>query len=328
MVFSDLALLPIQVGSLLGTFATASVTVCVLFSVSVVRIALRQLRLLLGLLPSSPTKTATATTRWYRAAVHHARTKPVDHRFSYDVRVAVVDLDNPPAYYDAGANDTMTADRARGLAGTDGPVWLLTDPSVGGYVQNPISLYYCYDKSDVLVTCIAEVTNTPWGDRVTFSFDPTDPSGASLPKVLHVSPLMDMKNVWTLKTKDPRKSDRLYLRVSVDHAELGKYFDAVIEGRVDRDSPYERNETANLAVLLKYGFQPQRVALWIYWHAVCLLWKGVPFYGPPGLAACQRQSRSRESGGRGGRGGGGGCAAFKIGWRPAQSWVWRERPSE
>jgi hypothetical protein len=29
----------------------------------------------------------------------------------------------------------------------------------------------------------------------------------------------------------------------------------------------------------RYGFQPHRVALWIYWHAVLLLWKGVPFYG-------------------------------------------------
>jgi DUF1365 family protein len=29
----------------------------------------------------------------------------------------------------------------------------------------------------------------------------------------------------------------------------------------------------------RFGFQPQRVALWIYWHAVVLLWKGVPFFG-------------------------------------------------
>ncbi len=28
----------------------------------------------------------------------------------------------------------------------------------------------------------------------------------------------------------------------------------------------------------RYGFQPQRVAVWIYWHAVLLLAKGVPFF--------------------------------------------------
>ena len=28
----------------------------------------------------------------------------------------------------------------------------------------------------------------------------------------------------------------------------------------------------------RYGFQSQRVAVWIYWHAVLLLAKGVPFF--------------------------------------------------
>ncbi len=35
----------------------------------------------------------------------------------------------------------------------------------------------------------------------------------------------------------------------------------------------------------RYGFQPHRVALWIYWHAVLLLWKGVPFFGWVGPGA-------------------------------------------
>lgn len=40
---------------------------------------------------------------------------------------------------------------------------------------------------------IAEVTNTPWGDRVRFAFDP---AGDQSPKALHVSPFMDMGNTW------------------------------------------------------------------------------------------------------------------------------------
>lgn len=31
----------------------------------------------------------------------------------------------------------------------------------------------------------------------------------------------------------------------------------------------------------RFGFQPQRVAVWIYWHAVLLLAKGVPFFRYP-----------------------------------------------
>jgi DUF1365 family protein len=309
---SDVLVVPFQVLSLTWIFLSAVLTACVLLPTYIFRIALRRG---FSVLNSSAvaTHTQAKTTLWYKATVHHARSKPVDHRFSYDVRVAIVDLDDPPAYYDAETNDTMTADKARALAKTRGPVRLLTDPSVGGYVQNPISVYYCYDESDALAICIAEVTNTPWGDRVTFLFDPR---GTSVPKVLHVSPLMDMMNVWTLKTKDPRKNDGLYLRVGVDHPELGKYFDAVIEGRVDNDAPYERNETASFEVLLKYGFQPHRIAFWIYWHAVCLLWKGVRFFGPPGLLACQAAAKKS--------GAGGGCT-FNFGWRPAESWTWRER---
>ena len=308
-----------QVASLVWTFLSALATALVLFPICVARIALRR-----GVAVGERSdvknekneknekkrkRNPEDKTRWYEATVHHARNKPVSHRFSYDVRVAVVDLDDPPAWYNARTNDTMTAGEARAVAETRGGVRLLTDPAVAGYVQNPISVYYCYDESGALEKCIAEVTNSPWGDRVTFLFDP---SGTSVPKVLHVSPLMDMKNVWTLNTRDPMGSDGIYLRVSVDHAELGKYFDAVIEGRVDKDAPHERNETAGFLTLFRYGFQPQRVALCIYWHAVCLLYKGVSFYGPPGSAVCQSAAGS-----------GGGCA---FSWRPAQSWVWRERP--
>ena len=35
-------------------------------------------------------------------------------------------------------------------------------PMAAGYVQNPISIYYCYSAGGELTMCIAEVTNTPW----------------------------------------------------------------------------------------------------------------------------------------------------------------------
>lgn len=74
-----------------------------------------------------------------------------------------------------------------------GPVYLLTNPVSVGYHQNPISVYFCYSADMRLQQCIAEVTNTPWGERVTFLFDPR---GTHTPKSLHVSPMMDMKNTW------------------------------------------------------------------------------------------------------------------------------------
>lgn len=96
---------------------------------------------------------------------------------------------------------------------------MLTHPAALGYVQNPISVYYCYggslSRAGQLERCIAEVTNTPWGERVVFLFDP---AGDSLPKCLHVSPLMDMKSRWSLKANDPREG-RLMLSVACNHEE-------------------------------------------------------------------------------------------------------------
>ena len=74
-----------------------------------------------------------------------------------------------------------------------GEVLLLTTPISAGYTQNPISVYYCLDAAGVLCVCIAEVTNTPWGARVTFLFRP---DGQRVPKAMHVSPFMDMRSTW------------------------------------------------------------------------------------------------------------------------------------
>lgn len=48
----------------------------------------------------------------------------------------------------------------------------------------------------LLVVCL-QVTNTPWGERVSFVFSP---AGDVSPKALHVSPFMDMDNIWWVHT--------------------------------------------------------------------------------------------------------------------------------
>ncbi len=47
-----------------------------------------------------------------------------------------------------------------------GPIRLLTHLRYFGYCFNPVSFYYCYDPSGQdIVAVVAEVTNTPWGER-------------------------------------------------------------------------------------------------------------------------------------------------------------------
>jgi hypothetical protein len=51
------------------------------------------------------------------------------------------------------------------------------------------------------------VTNTPWGERVTFVFDP---KGQRVQKALHVSPFMDMDNVWCVAAGAARQARHCY----------------------------------------------------------------------------------------------------------------------
>ncbi|KAK9908354.1 hypothetical protein WJX75_006503 [Coccomyxa subellipsoidea] len=211
---------------------------------------------------------------FYEGTVYHIRRRPIHNSFRYPVRMAVVDLDSPPDWWHEQAGDHMTADEARAFAGTDGSVLLLTTPVSAGYTQNPISVYYCKEAGGSLRHCIAEVTNTPWGERVTFLFHP---EGQDVPKAMHVSPLMDMKSTWRIRA--PLPGERCSLEVSAEHPEMGPFFDARLTAV--RSRARGRSEYAGLTCLWKYGFMPHRVAFWIYWQALGLLWRGVPLFGYP-----------------------------------------------
>ena len=54
----------------------------------------------------------------------------------------------------------------------DGPIRLLTHLRYFGHCFNPVSFYYCYDAAGERVAAVvAEVTNTPWGERHAYVLD-------------------------------------------------------------------------------------------------------------------------------------------------------------
>lgn len=119
----------------------------------------------------------------------------------------------------------------------------------------------------ILKKCIAEVTNTPWGERVVFIFDPNSDVVA---KPLHVSPFMDMRGNWNIKANDP--TDSLSVFISVQHPELGDYFVASLKAK-------RLSSVSDHAMF--FWLMPHKVALWIYWHALKLWWKNVHFIQHP-----------------------------------------------
>uniref|UniRef100_A0A7N0V4X6 DUF1365 domain-containing protein n=1 Tax=Kalanchoe fedtschenkoi TaxID=63787 RepID=A0A7N0V4X6_KALFE len=214
---------------------------------------------------SAPSPPRDDAVRLYRGTVWHQRRRPVPHSFQYSVKYALIDLDQSPE------NGHLSADEARAFAATNGPVLLLTIPSSVGYEQNPLSVYYCYEtglQGRCLKKCIAVVTNTPWGEKVRFVFDPASDLVA---KPLHVSPFMDMLGNWSIKTREP--AENLFIEISVKHPELGDYFTASLKAR------RVPNSSSDHAWF--FWLMPHKVAIWIYWHALKLWWKNVSFIQHP-----------------------------------------------
>ncbi|KAA8514911.1 hypothetical protein F0562_018090 [Nyssa sinensis] len=204
----------------------------------------------------------------FQGTVWHERRRPVRHSFRYSVRYALIDLDRTPY----AIPNHLSAHEARRVAKSNGPVFLLTIPPSVGYEQNPLSLYYCYDleeSAQILKKCIAEVTNTPWGERVSFLFNPNFDSVA---KPLHVSPFMDMLGNWRIKATAP--GDNLLVSISVHHPKLGDYFVATLTAKRVPSTLVDDHA-------LFFWLMPHKVAVWIYWHALKLWWKNVSFIQHP-----------------------------------------------
>ncbi|KAM6552073.1 hypothetical protein CsatB_001881 [Cannabis sativa] len=228
--------------------------------------------LLLSLLLPFRRRSHSHSLSFYKGTVFHERRRPIHHSFTYSVRYALIDLDSASSSANSLPNH-LSADEARRVSATNGPVFLLTIPESVGYEQNPLSIYYCYDleegSAQNLRNCIAEVTNTPWGERVTFVFNPNSDLVA---KPLHVSPFMDMFGNWNIKASVP--GDNLSVAISVQHPTLGNYFTATLRAKkVPLSSVSDES--------LYFWLMPHKVAVWIYWHAVKLWWKNVSFIQHP-----------------------------------------------
>ncbi|KMS95891.1 hypothetical protein BVRB_004010 [Beta vulgaris subsp. vulgaris] len=220
----------------------------------------------------------------YEGIVWHQRRRPIQHSFEYKVRYALIDLDRSSHLL---SSNHLSADEARKVAGTTGTVRLLTIPPSVGYEQNPLSLYYCYElesSTSTLKKCIAEVTNTPWGERVSFVFNPNSDVAA---KSLHVSPFMDMEGNWKMKATIP--GDDLSVIITVQHPDLGEYFCAILRAQRVSSSKVPDH-------MLFFWLMPHKVAVWIYWHAFKLWWNNIPFVQHPRYTnpAYREEAASRD----------------------------------
>jgi uncharacterized protein len=179
----------------------------------------------------------------YSGMVTHHRARPRVHRLAYRIYSLLLDLDeleqldqrlrlfsldrfNLFSFHrrDRGegserplreqVEDSM---RAAGLAPDGGRILLLTMPRLLGSAFNPISVFYCFDRSGALAAMLWEVDNT-FGERHAYMI-PVEGDGAgeivqSCGKDFYVSPFMNMALSYRFRLRAPGDLLSLVIEVS------------------------------------------------------------------------------------------------------------------
>jgi hypothetical protein len=144
-----------------------------------------------------------------------------------------------------------------------------------------VSFYYCFaGDGETVEFIVAEVNNTPWGERDTYVMDCRSEAEMASSwrfqpkKKMHVSPFMPMELEYNWVLSAP--ADRLSIFMA--NAKNGKrFFDATMT--LDR-TPITGRSLAGL--LIRFPFMTAKVIFAIYWQALRLWLKRCPVYKHPG----------------------------------------------
>jgi len=264
-----------------------------------------------ALTPGEPGSDDRQRSCIYEGTVVHWRRGEVDHAFQRRIYMLHLDLAELPDALEAGRLwsthrralarfdrsdhlghadvplDTAVRDLVEERTGTrpEGRITLLTQLRHLGIGFNPISVYYCHNGADTRVeTLVAEVRNTPWLEMHCYvlPLPETGSPGAGssrrthrfeCAKEFHVSPFMEMGYTYRWRVSEP--TERLLLHIE-SWRDGERAFGATLRGRRrPLDAPTLRR------MLVRYPLVSAQVIGGIYYEALRLWWKGVPFQSHP-----------------------------------------------
>ncbi len=164
-----------------------------------------------------------------------------------------------------------------------GPIRLLTHLRYFGKSFNPVSFFYCFaDDSSRVLAVVAEVTNTPWGERHAYVMAVDRPADhgtvklmrARFDKRLHVSPLMGMDHAYDWRLTEP--GEQLLVHIDSSGPDGDSVFDATLSLHRRELTPRAMREA-----LLRYPFLTARILARIYAHALRLKLRGARYFPHP-----------------------------------------------
>jgi DUF1365 family protein len=251
-----------------------------------------------------PEATASAL---YVGQVRHRRFLPRGHAFRYRLQMVYLDLDELDAVFAdrwlwsveranwasfrrrdyLGDPSVPLAEAVRARVGEatgrrpEGPIRMLTQLRQLGHCFNPVSFYYCFAPDGEQVEhLVAEITNTPWHERHAYVLDRADAGIAAngtlrwqFDKSFHVSPFMAMDHRYDWRFSAPGETLAVHME-NRRGAEL--WFDATL---TMRRRPLSGFECAK--ALLRHPFMTGKVTAGIYWQALRLWLKRIPFHDHP-----------------------------------------------
>jgi DUF1365 family protein len=174
----------------------------------------------------------------YNGTVKHQRFKPIKHSLNYKTFSILLDLDeienldknisifslnkfNIFSFYnrDHGARDGSSVKdwvkkniKRFNISNNITKIKLLCYPRIFGYVFNPLSIFYCYEKNH-LKAIFYEVKNT-FNEQHTYIFKIKDNERIEqkCKKKFYVSPFMDMDTYYNFKLQNPKEKLSIFIR--------------------------------------------------------------------------------------------------------------------